>query len=171
MNYYDTFMNLTISPAQKWRDDMQEAINQRFDNASTYWEDVGEEQEFGSLHFKNINVRITTIVDTLTGQRNNDDYRKIIYPDYFLRATATFALAAIFCAVRPYSSRRTGTLPLLPNLSSTPTRTTGTGQAEASDSHTAPPRPPMILCSSAVTTAPVLAAERARSSSSIGFIV
>lgn len=81
MNYYDTFMNLTISPAQKWRDDMQEAINQRFDNASTYWEDVGEEQEFGSLHFKNINVRITTIVDALTGQRNNDDYRKIIYPD------------------------------------------------------------------------------------------
>ena len=81
MNYYDSFVALTTSPAQKWRDGMQEAINQRFDNTSTYWEDVGEEQEFGSLYFKNINARITTIVDAHTGQRNNDDYRKIIYPD------------------------------------------------------------------------------------------
>lgn len=81
MSYYDSFVALTTSPSQKWRNDMQEAINQRFDNASTYWEDVGEEQEFGTLFFKDINARITTIVDAHTGQRNNDDYRKIIYPD------------------------------------------------------------------------------------------
>ena len=54
MNYYDSFVGLTQNPAQKWRNDMKEAINQRFDNASTYWEDVGEEQSFGSLYFKNI---------------------------------------------------------------------------------------------------------------------
>lgn len=87
MNYYDSFVGLTPLPAQKWRNDMQEAINQRFDNASTYWEDVGEEQSFGSLYFKNIKARITTIVDAHTGQRNNDDYRKIIYPDCNYKVT------------------------------------------------------------------------------------
>lgn len=81
MNYYDTFIYSYVSPSKKWRDGLQYFVDKEFDNASTYYEDVEEEIDFGSLVFKPIRVRVTTIVDAKTGQRVNDDYKKLIFPD------------------------------------------------------------------------------------------
>lgn len=61
----------------------------------------------------------------------------------------------MFSAESPNSLRRSTAGPECPNTSFTPTLITGTGQHSVTASATAEPRPPMILCSSAVTITPV----------------
>ena len=48
MPYYDTFMNVNKHPAQRWRNQLQDTVDKVFENASTWWDDVWEEREFGS---------------------------------------------------------------------------------------------------------------------------
>ena len=48
MPYYDTFMNVNKHPAQRWRNQLQDTVDKVFENASTWWDDVWEEKEFGS---------------------------------------------------------------------------------------------------------------------------
>lgn len=79
MSYYDTFMKSQKSPKEYWHDSMQELVDQVFENASTYWTDIEEENEFGALEFHKIRARITTLIDAKTGQRINDDFKKIIF--------------------------------------------------------------------------------------------
>ena len=74
-------------------------------------------------------------------------------------------------ASRPYFSRRATAGPDSPNTSFTPIRFTGTGAFSERHSHTAPPKPPIIECSSTVTTLPVSFAASTRRSESIGLIV
>ena len=95
MPYYDTFMNVNKHPAQRWRNQLQDTVDKVFENASTWWDDVWEEKEFGSDAletittneekrkelFNKIDIRITSLVDAKTGQRVNDDYKKLIYKD------------------------------------------------------------------------------------------
>lgn len=81
MSFYDNFVKTNKSPKEQWKDGLQELVNQQFTNASTFYTDVEEEIEFGTLEFKKINVRVNTLVDAKTGQRINDDYKKIIFPD------------------------------------------------------------------------------------------
>ena len=81
MSYYNTFMKSSKTPAEFHRTALQELVNYEFDNASTYYTGIEEEVEFGTLEFKPCNVRINTIVDAKTGQRVNDDYKKIIFQD------------------------------------------------------------------------------------------
>lgn len=54
----------------------------QFDDTSTVWEDIEEEISFGTLQFQPIRARVTTIIDVKTGQRNGDNFRKIIFYDY-----------------------------------------------------------------------------------------
>lgn len=81
MSFYDNFLKIVEKPSESHRRMYQELVNYTFDNASTYWEDVGEEKEFGTLVFDKIEARINDIVDAKTGQRINDDYKKIIFRD------------------------------------------------------------------------------------------
>jgi len=82
MNYYDSFMAVNGNPKDKWYEDFQEFQEQQFDDASTVQYDIEEEIEFGTLEFKPIRARLTTIIDVKTGQRNGDDFRKITFFDY-----------------------------------------------------------------------------------------
>ena len=88
---------------------------------------------------------------------------------YFLRAA--FTVLAMFSAERPNSLRRSTAGPECPNSSFTPIFITGTGQQQVTASATAEPRPPMMLCSSAVTIRPVSLAHLQISSLSRGLIV
>lgn len=81
MSYYSNFVITNKNPKQKWKDGLQALVDKEFTNASSFTEDVEEEIEFGSLEFKPINVRVNSLVDAKTGQRINDDYKKIIFPD------------------------------------------------------------------------------------------
>lgn len=81
MPFYDNFVKTNKTPREKWKDGLQEFVNKEFDNASTFYEDVEEEIEFGTLEFRHILVRINSLVDAKTGQRANDDYKKIIFSD------------------------------------------------------------------------------------------
>ena len=82
MNYYDTFLRGTRYPKEKWHDGLQAAVDKVFINASTYQENIVEEEiEFGTLEFKPIQCRVVSLVNATTGQRVNDDYKKIIFPD------------------------------------------------------------------------------------------
>ena len=73
-------------------------------------------------------------------------------------------------AVKPYFAISSFGVPLSPNVSWTPTNSIGTGLLDTTTSDTAEPRPPIILCSSAVTIAPVSAAAFIIASASIGLI-
>ena len=81
MNYYDTFVQMNKSPKDSFKDSLQALVNQKFAVSSTYFSDIEEEKEFGTLEFKKIKARVNTLVDAKTGQRINDDYKKIIFPD------------------------------------------------------------------------------------------
>lgn len=81
MAYYDMFLGSAISPPDRWKNRYQALINKKFINASTYYTDVEEEIEFGTLEFEPIVCRVNSLVDAKTGQRVNDDYKKIIFPD------------------------------------------------------------------------------------------
>ena len=80
MAFYDTFVKTNDSPKKQWKDGLRELVNEEFTNTSTFYTDVEEEIEFGTLKFRPIRVRVNTLVDAKTGQRINDDYKKIIFP-------------------------------------------------------------------------------------------
>lgn len=81
MSYYDTFIKATMSPKDKWHLGFQSLVDSSFENASTYREDIEEELSFGTLEFYPIIARINSLVDAKTGQRVNDDYKKLIFPN------------------------------------------------------------------------------------------
>lgn len=81
MAFYDNFIKSTVTPKQFWDEGIQELVNDQFTNASSIQFDVEEEDEFGSMTFHPVECRITSLVDAKTGQRNNDDYKKIIFRD------------------------------------------------------------------------------------------
>lgn len=83
MAFYDNFVSCDYARSTDyWNTQLQEVVNQEFENASTVQYDIEEEIAFGTLEFQNINqCRITTLVDAKTGQRVNDDYKKIIFQD------------------------------------------------------------------------------------------
>lgn len=81
MAFYDSYIVSVQPPKQYWKEQLQEMVNQEFENASTVQYDVMEEDSFGSLTFHPVECRINSLVDAKTGQRNNDDYRKIIFKD------------------------------------------------------------------------------------------
>lgn len=81
MSYFDSFVAVNGSPARKWEERLQELANKRFENSSTFWEDIEEENQIGTQQYHTIVARITSLVDAHTGQRVNDDYKKIIFPN------------------------------------------------------------------------------------------
>ena len=72
MSYYNSFVRINNPPSKEYREFYQELVNYSFENASTYYSDIGVEVEFGTLDFKPCDARITTLVDAKTGQRVND---------------------------------------------------------------------------------------------------
>lgn len=83
MAFFDDFLACNDArPKTFWDEGLQELVNQEFDNASTVQYDIEEEKSFGSMEFEIVKeCRITTLVDAKTGQRVNDDYKKIIFRD------------------------------------------------------------------------------------------
>lgn len=81
MAFYDFYMQAVSNPKQAWKEGFQALVDDQFENASTVQFDVEEEDSFGTLKFHPIECRINSLVDAKTGQRVNDDYKKIIFPD------------------------------------------------------------------------------------------
>ena len=81
MAFYDFYMQAVSNPKQAWKEGFQALVDDQFENASTVQYDVEEEDGFGTLKFHSIECRINSLVDAKTGQRVNDDYKKIIFPD------------------------------------------------------------------------------------------
>lgn len=80
VRFYDGFLNVNKSPAQKWRDNLQDIVDKQFENASTFWDDIYEEVNFGtdrleeivkspenSCELRKISARITTLIDAKSG--------------------------------------------------------------------------------------------------------
>lgn len=86
MAYYDTFMSITKPLNEQWKDSLQELVDMEFENSSTYTDRLEEEITFGSFKFRKIRARVTSLIDSKTGQRVNDDYKKIIYPNIDYKA-------------------------------------------------------------------------------------
>jgi len=93
MAYYDNFLAASVPPSKKWRNQLQDTVDKQFINASTWYDDIWEEKAFGSNSlekivtdeavlknlFTKIDCRINSLVDAKSGQRVNDDYKKLIY--------------------------------------------------------------------------------------------
>lgn len=88
MSYYDSFLKVNGYPHDKWHQASTELQQMQFDDTSTVWDDIEEEISFGTLKFQPIRARVTTIIDVKTGQRNGDNFRKIIFYDYTHRPVA-----------------------------------------------------------------------------------
>ena len=80
MAFYDTFVAIGRSPKTIWKSDLQDFVDQEFMNASSVY-DIEEENDFGTLEFHPVVARVTSLVDAKTGQRINDDYKKITFSD------------------------------------------------------------------------------------------
>lgn len=85
MNYYDSFLFNTQMPSAEYKTNEQEILNDMFFDSPTWQDDIYQETEFGSLEFQKIQARIVQIMDSKVGDRINDDYRKIIFPDLNFR--------------------------------------------------------------------------------------
>lgn len=81
MTYYDSFLAINRTPKDQWYDSSVQIQQMQFDDSYTIWNDIEEEVEFGTLDFQPIKARVTTIIDVKTGQRNGDNYRKLIFYD------------------------------------------------------------------------------------------
>lgn len=81
MTYYDSFLAINRTPKDQWYDSSVQLQQMQFDDSYTIWDDIEEEVEFGTLEFQPIKARVTTIIDVKTGQRNGDNYRKLIFYD------------------------------------------------------------------------------------------
>ena len=82
MNYFDSFIKINETPNERWATRLQELSYKRFVNSSTFQTDVEKENTFGKEDYVPIVARITSLVDAKTGQRVNDDFKKIIFRDF-----------------------------------------------------------------------------------------
>ena len=82
MNYFDSFIKINEAPNERWATRLQELSYKRFVNSSTFQTDVERENTFGKEDYVPIVARITSLVDAKTGQRVNDDFKKIIFRDF-----------------------------------------------------------------------------------------
>ena len=90
---------------------------------------------------------------------------------YFFNESASFAFSTMCSASSPNRCKSSTAGPDFPKVSSTPSFTTGTGYSSQTASETALPKPPIMLCSSAVTMQPVFLAAAITASLSSGLIV
>lgn len=86
MNIYTTFMSTNYKPKDYYKKNVQNILNQSFDNSTTVLEKedsdcVEQENSFGSLEFHPIEARITSIIDPRTGDRVADDFKQLLFKD------------------------------------------------------------------------------------------
>lgn len=81
MAYFDTFMKVNKAPSEDMQIQMQEVVNEQFSVASSFYTDIYQETDFGKLNFVRIDARINSIIDSKTGERVSDDFKKIIFQD------------------------------------------------------------------------------------------
>jgi len=79
--FTDASRKMQTSPKNEYVGLMQETYNEQFYNTSD-WFTIEEETSFASGIYQNVDVRINGVVDTLTGERVGDDFRKIIFKDF-----------------------------------------------------------------------------------------
>jgi len=75
--YYPTNRNIT-TPKEKYINDLQATIDRQFSNAPNF-NSIEYEAIFGSQIYDSVDVRIDRVINSQTGQKAGDDYRKIIF--------------------------------------------------------------------------------------------
>lgn len=80
MAFYDNFIQRNKSPVESWREQTQEFLNEHFENSSDFLT-IEKEVAFGTLEFEQVPARVTTTLDSKVGDKINDDYRTLFFPD------------------------------------------------------------------------------------------
>ncbi len=82
MSYFDSFIAINKTPSEDIKIQLQELVNETFEVASTFHkEGIYRETSFGTLEFEKIEARITNLIDPKTGEKIEDDYKKITFQD------------------------------------------------------------------------------------------
>jgi len=83
LSTYNAYLNgVAQKPVKYWRNLMQATVNNDWDNASTI-ESLQGQVELGSKAYAAEELRLMSVIDPKTGNALGDDYRKIIYKDFF----------------------------------------------------------------------------------------
>ena len=69
--FYNSFLSYSFHPADEYRRFEQELAFEDFENSPTWYDDIEQETEFGSLEFKKIEARVNQIMDSKVGDRVN----------------------------------------------------------------------------------------------------
>lgn len=79
--YYPAYRSgMMKTPKQDFRDDMQQNVDEVF-YMSSNWYTIGEETDFGSETYNDLDVRLNTVVDSTTGSNKGDDWRRVTFKD------------------------------------------------------------------------------------------
>ena len=82
MSKYQSFMAaFGESPKEDIERQMQELVNEQFIVSSSFAPQVYVEKAFGTLEFEKIEARVTHLIDSATGLRVGDDFKKITFRD------------------------------------------------------------------------------------------
>lgn len=81
MGDYRSLFRKQLSTKEYYNFLYQSFVDETFEESTSYFTDVQEEVEFGSLLWENIDIRITSLIDVKTGQRISDDYKKLLFKD------------------------------------------------------------------------------------------
>ena len=71
---------MNTSPKTKYIQGFQELVRSQFYNSSD-WFTISEETALASGVYQNIDVRINSIIDTNTGEKIQDDFKKLLFID------------------------------------------------------------------------------------------
>lgn len=83
LNFYKAYKNsLAQKPVDSWRNLMQQAISETWEDTSTI-EILSGQSTIGGTSFAQEHLQVTSVVSPKTGKVLGDDFRKIIYKNLF----------------------------------------------------------------------------------------
>lgn len=83
LTFYSAYRSsIAKKPVNMWRELMQESVNDTWDDTSTVTNIKGQ-TAVGSTIYGAESVQLNSVIDPKTGTSFGDDYRKIIYKNYF----------------------------------------------------------------------------------------
>lgn len=82
LKYYTAYKNsIANAPVDEWREAMQEAINDTWEDSSTLETIMGQTQ-VGLSTYAEENVYLNSVINPSTGENFGDEYRKVFYKTY-----------------------------------------------------------------------------------------
>lgn len=81
LNFYSAYLNIASTPAESYREDLQEFSYSSFEDAGSIYT-IKEELTSGTLTFTDLKCRVEHAINSETGLKLSDDFKKLIFKDF-----------------------------------------------------------------------------------------